>query len=202
MSAFFGGDLCGFSVHSHLTVPTRFKCVMLLIDASVLIKKTKEPPSEMLPGDVETRGQRKLPSENPVDKGIYLSLHKIKEPGTYLNFTVTWNNSLALKHGSEIMVPFAGPYVLYFCALVKGKETKGNLTLLQGRTSISFELPATKDNRCVRHQKVISLYEKEKVTFSFRNTYEPYLYLQVLNVGLQYLLGAQDFETPEYDPLD
>ncbi|KAK2863909.1 hypothetical protein Q7C36_003063 [Tachysurus vachellii] len=137
----------------------------------------------------------------PVDKGIYLR-YKIIDHSTYLNFTVTWNNSLRLEHGSEIMVPMAGPYVLYFCALVYGNDTKGNLTMSQGRTKISFELFASADGRCVRHQKVISLYEKEKVTFSFKNNYEQYLFLQELTVGLHYLLGAKDFGTPEYDPRD
>ncbi|XP_027027069.1 uncharacterized protein LOC113658717 [Tachysurus fulvidraco] len=136
----------------------------------------------------------------PVDKGIYLRLYKMEHPGTYLNFTVTWNNSLRLEHGSEIMVPMAGPYVLYFCALVYGNSSKGNLTVSQGRTKISFELFQTADERCVRQQKVISLYEKEKVTFSFKNTFDPYLFLQELSVGLHYLLGAKDFGTPEYDP--
>lgn len=122
----------------------------------------------------------------------------VPKPSAYLNFTVVWNSSLRLEHGSEIIAPLAGPYVLYFCALVKG--TKGNLNVSQGRTGISFELSATSDEKCVRHQKVLSLYEQEKVTFSFRDTFEPYLYLEVLSVGLHYLLGAQDFETPEYDP--
>ncbi|KAK3542274.1 hypothetical protein QTP86_021988 [Hemibagrus guttatus] len=140
--------------------------------------------------------------EIPVDKGIYLRKYEIQNPSTYLNFTVTWNNTLKLEHGSEITVPIAGPYILYFCALVYGNNTKGNLTLSQGRTKISFELLATTEERCVRQQKVISLYEKEKVTFSFRNMHDPYLYLQELSVGLHYLLGAQEFATPEYDPQD
>lgn len=120
--------------------------------------------------------------------------------GPYLNFTVTWNKGLNLEHGSEITVPIAGPYVLYFCALVYGNNTKGNLTLSQGHMNISFELSPTLGDRCVRHQKVISLYEKEKVTFSFQNNYYQFLYLQDLSVGLHYLLGAQEFATPEYDP--
>ncbi|XP_053470045.1 uncharacterized protein LOC128601116 isoform X2 [Ictalurus furcatus] len=136
----------------------------------------------------------------PEDKGIYLNMQKDLKFSTYLNFTVVWNNSLTLEHGSEVMVPLAGPYVFYICALVKGHGTKGNLTLSQGHTNISFELSAQSGTRCVRQQRVISLYEKEKITFSFRNTYDPYLFLQVLKVGLHYLLGAQDFDTPEYDP--
>ncbi|XP_046692549.1 uncharacterized protein LOC124377212 isoform X2 [Silurus meridionalis] len=135
-----------------------------------------------------------------VDKGIYLSMLKAASNSSpYLNFTVTWNNSLKLEHGSEVIVPLAGPYVFYICVHVEGNGTKGNLTLSQGQTKFSFELIAQQGKKCVRHQTVISLYENEKVTFTFSNTIEPYLYLDDLRVGLHYLLGAQENDTPEYD---
>lgn len=121
----------------------------------------------------------------------------VKNHSTYLNFTVSWNNGLQLEHGSEVMVPFAGPYIFYICAYLTGNGNKGNLTLSQGRTNVSFELSPSSGERCERRQRVISLYEKEKVTFSFRNTDDPYL--QDLRIGLHYLLRDIAFDTPEID---
>lgn len=126
----------------------------------------------------------------------------VSPDSTYLNFTVTWNNELKLEYGSEVMVPCPGPYVFFICANLQGTGTKGNLTLSQGHRNFSFELFTTLDTRCVRHQKVISLYEKEKVTFSFENKYdEEYIFLEDLQVGLHYLLGARNIITPDFGPV-
>lgn len=93
------------------------------------------------------------------------------------------------------MVPRAGPYIFYFCALVTSGD--GNLTLSQGNTTISFKLSASDSNTCVRDQRVISLYEKKKVTFRFIKNGDAHL--QDLRVGLHYLLGDVYFLTPELD---
>ncbi|XP_060772051.1 uncharacterized protein LOC132882954 [Neoarius graeffei] len=138
----------------------------------------------------------------PVDRGIYMNLLKVSPDSPYLNFSVTWNNELKLEYGSEVMVPCPGPYVFFICANLQGNGTKGNLTLSQGHRNFSFELFATLETRCVRHQKVISLYEKEKVTFSFENKYdEEYIFLEDLQVGLHYLLGTRNIITPDFGPL-
>lgn len=109
---------------------------------------------------------------------------------------MTWNNSLTLERDSEVMVPLAGPYILYICAYVKGN---GNLTLSQGGTNITTELKHTDGRRCVRYQRVISLYDKETVTFEYDQKESE---LVDLRLGLHYLLGTIDFRPPDIDPDD
>ncbi|KAL6486167.1 hypothetical protein MHYP_G00055590 [Metynnis hypsauchen] len=150
----------------------------------------------LVPGNAAPRK-----SELPFSKGIYLNMKKVSdEENTKLHFTVTWNQSMELNHESEVMVKFPGPYIFYICARVTGtNDTMGNLTLEQGKTLASITLRVENNNArsCVRHEGLVSLYEDAVVTINFfKPEDQKYLQLNVLRVGLQYMLGEQRFETP------
>ncbi|XP_036438551.1 uncharacterized protein LOC118816148 [Colossoma macropomum] len=137
----------------------------------------------------------------PLSRGIYLNMKKVPdEENTKLHFTVTWNQSVELNHESEVMVKLPGPYIFYICAKVTGnKGTMGNLTLEQKKTVASITLQAENpDTRCVRHERLVSLYEDEVVTINFfKPAGQEFLRLDDLRVGLHYLLGEQHFKTPK-----
>lgn len=88
---------------------------------------------------------------------------------------------------------YPGPYIFYICATVVGENNaRGNLTLKQGKTQASIELqPMFKTDRCLRHERLVSLYETDVVTFIFQKKGD--VNLIFLRVGLHYMLGEQYF---------
>ncbi|KAG9282720.1 hypothetical protein AMEX_G1412 [Astyanax mexicanus] len=144
------------------------------------------------------------PPDTPGDRGIYLNLRNDhKNHGPKLNFTLTWSEGVELYHGSELKVQYPGPYIFYVCASLFGESQdrgkRANLTLQQGERKTSIELQADVENLnpCVRHERLISLYEEDVVTFSFHQQEADGLNLKLLRVGLHYMLGKQHFKTPD-----